>query len=125
MRERCNNPKSRDFESYGGRGIKVCKRWDRIGGFVSFLADMGKRPSSKHSIDRINNDGDYKPSNCRWVDRYTQKNNCRNTVFVTWKGKTQTLRDWSLETGVPLVRLKRRYYDKTPLDQMMNPKKYK
>ncbi len=63
MRKRCENPNSRSYQDYGGRGIKVCKRWLE---FEDFLADMGERPSQRHEITRKNNDGDYKPSNCRW-----------------------------------------------------------
>jgi hypothetical protein len=65
MRKRCENPKSKSYPDYGGRGIKVCKRWLR---FENFLADMGERPSLQHEIDRVDNDGDYKPGNVRWIN---------------------------------------------------------
>ena len=74
MRYRCFNPKSRAWKHYGERGIKVCKRWDK---YENFLADMGRRPSPDHSLDRINNDRDYKPSNCRWATMKQQSNNRR------------------------------------------------
>jgi hypothetical protein len=73
MKSRCANPKNKDFKHYGGRGISVCQRW--LDSFSAFLEDMGQRPSPKHSIDRINNDGNYEPSNCRWV---TQAEQCQN-----------------------------------------------
>lgn len=125
IRERCNNPNNKNYSDYGARGIKVCKRWDSKGGFERFLTDMGKRPNKGYSIERKNNNGPYSPKNCRWATMKEQKNNCRNTVWITWKGKTKTLADWSEITGVPLVRLKRRYYDGMPLDRMMDATKHR
>ena len=79
MRLRCNNPNATGFERYGGRGIKVCARWSK---FENFLADMGKRPSLKYSIDRVDNEGNYEPSNCRWATALTQSNNTRKGATV-------------------------------------------
>lgn len=74
MRQRCNNSKCRVYKFYGGRGIKVCKKWDT---FKNFLEDMGSRPEGNYSIDRIDVNGDYEPSNCRWTTQKTQVRNRR------------------------------------------------
>lgn len=74
MHSRCGNPNNSGWKDYGGRGIRVCDRWSK---FKSFLEDMGRKPGPLHSLDRINNDGDYEPSNCRWATRAEQRLNCR------------------------------------------------
>lgn len=74
MRSRCNNPKHSSYDYYGGRGIKVCERWND---FAMFWEDMGECPSENHSIDRINGDGNYEPSNCRWAVQSAQMDNRR------------------------------------------------
>jgi len=76
MRRRCSNRKAEDYHYYGGRGITVCERW--MTSFENFLADMGERPEGK-TLDRIDNDGNYEPSNCRWATWAEQASNKRNT----------------------------------------------
>ena len=78
MKQRCSEPQQDNWKYYGGRGIAVCDRW--LDSFTAFLADMGRRPSSKHSIDRINNDGHYTPQNCRWATAIEQRANRRPQV---------------------------------------------
>lgn len=78
MKQRCSNPNADNYSYYGGRGIKVCDRW--FNSFENFLDDIGQRPSMKHSIDRINNDGNYEPSNCRWATKSEQRKNQRHDI---------------------------------------------
>jgi hypothetical protein len=80
MRKRCLNPNHKAYYNYGGRGITICDEWKN---YPQFLVDMGRKPSSHHSLDRINNNGNYEPNNCRWATRITQRNNQRK------RGKNQ------------------------------------
>ena len=97
MKGRCKNPNNHKYLRYGGRGISVCGRWNK---FENFLSDMGKKPSKHHSIDRIDNDGNYEPTNCRWATPRQQSNNTRRNVLLTHNGKTLTLAQWSRRTGI-------------------------
>jgi hypothetical protein len=88
MRARCNNPKHKSFKSYGGRKIKVCDSWNE---FTNFIKDMGPKPSNRHSIERIDNDGDYCPENCKWATKKEQSNNTRQNVFILYKNNRVTI----------------------------------
>ncbi len=96
MIKRCNNTSDSEFDNYGGRGIKVCEEW---GTFEGFYSSMGDRPHGT-TLDRIDVNGDYTPSNCRWATALTQGNNRRNNHLVTANGKTQTIAEWARELGV-------------------------
>lgn len=96
MMRRCYTPSVPNFERWGGRGIRVCERWRD---FRNFLADMGPRPTGL-SLDRINNDGNYEPGNCRWATREQQGRNTATTRNITFAGKTQCLSDWAAEVGI-------------------------
>lgn len=89
MRQRCTNPKSRHFNRYGGRGICVCDRWAKL---ATFLADMGPRPSAKHTVERLDNDGPYSPENCKWATRTEQNGNTSATQYYVVDGVRLTLR---------------------------------
>lgn len=82
IKQRCYNPNDTKYKYYGNRGIEVCKRWLGEDGFNNFLKDMGERPSPKHTIDRVDVNGDYEPSNCRWADTKTQSRNRTNVVVL-------------------------------------------
>lgn len=93
MLARCRNPNVTHFAEYGGRGISVCERWVK---FENFLADMGERPKNS-TLDRVDVNGDYEPSNCRWASKAQQSRNKRTNRFYTYAGKTMCLRDWIKE----------------------------
>jgi hypothetical protein len=106
MRYRCHDPKHAAYHYYGERGISVCARWRHS--FSNFYEDMGPRPSPKHSLDRIDNDGDYAPENCRWATSQAQGRNRRSAKPITFRGKTLPRREWSRITGIPMTTLSRR-----------------
>lgn len=97
MRQRCENPKSPAYKGYGGRGIKMCERWHV---FENFWADMGPTYKEGLTIERIDNDGDYCPENCRWATRGEQNRNKRNSRMVTHDGLTMCMVDWAIKTGI-------------------------
>ncbi len=97
IHDRCVNPNSKDFHNYGGRGIKICDRWEHS--FILFLEDMGEAPAGMQ-IDRINNDDGYYKNNCRWTTVKEQANNRRTCIMVTFGNKTQTVAQWAEETGL-------------------------
>jgi len=97
MRARCHYPRDKKFANYGGRGIRVCDRW--LKAFANFFADMGPRPTPGHSLDRIDNDGNYEPGNCRWATREVQANNKSTSRRISFRGREQTVAQWSAELG--------------------------
>lgn len=98
MIRRCYSTKASHYQCYGGRGIKVCRRWRAS--FQNFLADMGRRPSPKHSLDRRDNNGDYTARNCRWATQTEQLLNTRQNRLVQFEGRTQPLAAWARERGI-------------------------
>lgn len=96
IKNRCLNSKSDQWKNYGGRGIEICDRWLK---FENFLADMGEPPDG-HSIERIDVNGNYEPGNCKWIPAKEQQYNKRNSVKLTFNGKTMTIAEWSRELGI-------------------------
>jgi len=107
MKGRCKNEKTKDFPNYGGRGIKVCDRWQS---FESFLKDMGERPVGM-SIERINNDRNYEKSNCKWATNKEQARNRSSTRFIEFNGERRCISDWAevykIKRATLYARLKR------------------
>jgi hypothetical protein len=97
MRARCSNPKHTRYSRYGGRGITVCERWND---FLTFVDDVGPRPSLRHSIDRIDVNGNYEPGNVRWATQREQGNNTAVNLRVTLRGEERTVAEWAAHLGV-------------------------
>jgi hypothetical protein len=93
MRQRCLNPNHMHYSSYGGRGITICKDWENVLVFKSWVESTGYVKGA--TLDRIDNNQGYFPENCRWATRKDQANNRRNTRYVTYKGETKTIAQWA------------------------------
>ena len=93
IKQRCENPKNVGFHNYGGRGIKICAQWSQ--NFEAFLADMGYKPSPNHSIERIDVNGHYEPSNCVWLLNSLQSGNMRKNILITINGITHHASEWA------------------------------
>lgn len=98
MVRRCTKRSEPAFENYGGRGITICDRWRKS--FAAFCADVGEKPSPDHTLDRIDNNGNYEPGNVRWATRVVQNRNSRRNIPVTFRGETRLLIEWSALTGI-------------------------
>lgn len=124
MIARCYNQKHPAFENYGARGISVCDRWKMV---ENFLLDMWPRPSSKHSLDRINNNGNYEPSNCRWATDKEQQRNKRNNCLLTFNGETLCCATWAerlnIRPGVIVNRLRSGWSEERALTTPLKPHK--
>lgn len=100
MIARCERPSDSRYHCYGARGISVCERWRGRGGFQNFIRDMGRRPGPKYSIDRVNNNGNYEPANCRWSTIVEQANNKSKNIIITYNDEEKTLGEWVRELGL-------------------------
>lgn len=115
---RCYNPNSSHYDRYGGRGISVCEEWHDFWMFVKWSDSVGGKPE-KGEIDRIDNDGNYCPENCRWATRTQQNSNKSNNVVIEYNGKAQTLMEWSKETGITWQALNHRYHRGWSVERML------
>jgi len=97
MKARCLRKTHKQFAHYGGRGITVCPQWYD---FPQFLADMGRKPTPGHSIDRIDNSKGYSPENCRWATKTEQNRNHRGNHMLTLNGETHCIQEWAEITGI-------------------------
>ena len=100
MKYRCFNPKGKSFKDYGGRGISVCKQWLQFENFRDWALKTGYQDDLE--IDRINNDGNYEPNNCRWATRSQNQSNRRNNRLITINGETKTLSQWAEDFGLSI-----------------------
>lgn len=116
MLTRCFNPNADNYDRYGDRGITVCDRWLM---FENFLTDMGERPKGT-TINRVANDGDYEPDNCRWATKMEQENNKTNNVILEAEGKRQTVMQWSREKGIYYHTLLKRVQAGWPIPIALN-----
>lgn len=122
LRARCRHPGHQAYRYYGGRGITVCPEWED---FTVFLHDMGQRPSSGHSIDRIDNDGPYSPANCRWATNTEQNRNKRGLRLLTVDGRTMSVTEWAEETGIARHNLYYRLDKGWPIKDVLDNRKHK
>jgi hypothetical protein len=97
MRSRCNLPSNPRYPQYGGRGIRVAERWND---FSQFFADVGERPTSLHSLDRIDVNGHYEPGNVKWSTEHDQQRNRTNNRWISVGGRTMVVTDWAKELGI-------------------------
>ena len=107
MLDRCSSTHVSYYSRYKNRGITVCAEWKQS--FIRFLADVGHRPSPAHSLDRIDNEGHYTPCNVRWATRHEQANNTRTNRRVAWRGRVQTIAQWSRELNICDGTLRKRF----------------
>ena len=106
MIQRCTNPKDAAYKNYGAKGVSVCDRWRQS--FQAFYADMGARPTPRHTVDRIESTGNYEPSNCRWATRTEQNRNRSSCRPLTIEGRTLLMTDWAKERGISVATISKR-----------------
>jgi hypothetical protein len=117
MIRRCTDPKNKNYDRYGGRGIKVCQRW--LDSFANFLADMGEAPEGM-TLERSDNDVDYSPANCRWASREEQQRNTKTTKFYEFNGISLCVRAWEEKLGLSRGALCHRLQKGWPVEKALS-----
>jgi hypothetical protein len=117
MIHKCHDPNNPNYKNYGARGIKVCDRWRAS--LEDFLADMGPPPESGCDIDRIDNEGDYSPENCQWLDHKANTRKRRNTIWITINGKTACLKEWCEKAGLNYMNVYYLHKSGKPIEQLI------
>jgi len=121
MLQRCGNPNNKRYKRYGGRGIRVCKRWESS--YANFLEDVGRKPDPSFTLERIDNNGNYEPGNVRWSSRSDQNRNTCRSIWVTYKGQKKTLDDLAAIAGRGMHAIRWRIFVKgmTPEEAVHSP----
>lgn len=120
---RCTNPKDKDYKHYGERGIRVCDEWaNNFKSFEKWAKENGIEENL--TLDRIDVNKNYEPTNCRWVDWKTQQRNKRNNHLIFYKGETKCLAEWCEQLGLDYTRTKQRLYKGIPAEKAFNPKPF-
>jgi hypothetical protein len=119
MNSRCHNPSNPAYSRYGGRGIAICSRWSD---FANFAEDMGSPPAPGMSVDRIDNNGDYSPENCRWADDVEQGNNKRNNRIVDTPRGSMTAAEAARSFGISYAKLRTRLHRGQPVAELFSPR---
>jgi hypothetical protein len=117
MIRRCEDPNNKAYHNYGGRGITVS---DELHAFEVFFAEVGERPSPKHSLDRIDNTRGYEVGNIRWATRHDQARNTRQNIWITFNGQTMIEKDWAKKVGIRYVTLRWRLRHGWSLERALN-----
>lgn len=121
MTQRCTNPKTREYGHYGGRGITIDETFKSFEGFYAY---MGPKPSPSHSIDRINNNGNYEPGNVRWATKKEQGRNTRVNRLITHNGETKCVAEWAEIVGVPPLRIGKRLLRGWPVEMVFSKDRF-
>lgn len=120
---RCCDPKHNSFKNYGGRGIRVCDRWKHS--VTDFISDVGLAPSPRHSIERIETDGNYEPGNCRWATKSEQNRNKRGNRIIEWQGKKLCLIELAELSGLKFSTLHARLERGWSIEEAVKPTRYR